>query len=194
MLRPASTFSSLAGVAAPPGRWMLLRRPLAVSALLGCVVSLIASGVLTLRLIVPAIVVWSYVPIVLILALGAVTWPRRQTVPFSRAVDVFFTGYGPWAILLIALASALSFLPPEIGWERARLWLGGIGLVVIWSAYLDYWFFRAVYRATPLAAVRDLLLVRLISWTLIFWIFAIPDSTPLGVFGGVIAAVKELTR
>jgi hypothetical protein len=38
------------------------------------------------------------------------------------------------------------------------------------------------------------LLVRLISWTLIFWIFAIPDSTPLGVFGGVIAAVKELTR
>ena len=103
-------------------------------------------------------------------------------------------GYGPWAILLIALASALSFLPPEIGWERARLWLGGMALVVIWSAYLDYWFFRAVYRATPLAAVRDVLLVRLISWTLIFWIFAVPDSTPLGVFGEVIAAVKELTR
>jgi len=29
---------------------------------------------------------------------------------------------------------------------------------------------------------------------LIFWIVAVPASTPLGVFGEVIAAVKGLTR
>jgi len=193
MLRPAATFPILLAATEPAGPWMVWRRPLAIAGLLGCVASLVASGVLTVRLIVPAALVWSYVPIAQVLALVAVTWRRRRAAPYARAVDLFFAGHGPWALFLIGIATSLAFLPPEFGWTRIRIWLGGMAGVMIWSAYLDFWFFRTVYRASPAAAVRDVVLVRAISWTLIFWIFAVPDATPLGIIGQVAEAVRELT-
>jgi len=194
MVRPAQTFSLLAAAGEPSRSWTMWRRPLAVAGLLGCVASLVASGVLTARLIVPTALAWSYVPLIQMLALVIVTWPRRRAVPTGRAIDLFFTGYGPWALFLIGLASSLAFLPLTFGWGRVRVWLGAMAIVASWSVFLDYWFFRAVYHARPAAAVRDVVLIRLISWTLIFWIFAVPTSTPWGVVREVQLAVRELTK
>jgi len=194
MVRPAQTFSNLASAHEPPRQWMAWRRPLAIAGLAGCVISLVVSGVLTLRVVVPSALAWSYVPLIQVLALVIVTWSRRRAIPMTRAIDVFLTAYGPWTLYLIGLAATLAFLPPVPGWGRVRVWLGVMAVVVVWSAWLDFWFFRVVYRARALAAIRDVVVVRLISWTLIFWIFAVPTSTPLGVVQEVVLAVRELSK
>lgn len=194
MVRPAQTYSCLASTADPARPWTMWRRPLAVAGLLGCLISIVASGVLTVRLIVPVALVWSYVPLVQMLALAVVTWPRRRAVPFARAIDLFFRGYGPWALFGIGLVASIAFPPLTFGWGRVRVWLAVIAIVLVWSAWLDFWFFRAVYRVRSAVAIRDVVWVRLISWTLIFWIFAVPTSTPLGVIHEIGLAIRELTK
>jgi len=194
MVRPAATFSVLVAAGEHSRPVLLWRRPLAVAVLLGCVVSLLSSGLLTIRFIVPAVLAWSYVPFIQILALLVVTWPRRRVVPMGRAVDLFFSGYGPWAIFLVGLAASFAFSAPVFSWGPLKVALAAMAVIVMWSACLDFWFFRIVYRAQPLPAIRDVVLVRLISWTLIFWIFAVPSATPIGVLTEIAKAVRELAR
>jgi len=43
--------------------WLAVRRPLALALFLGCAVSLMASGTLTLRLALPAALYWTFIPL-----------------------------------------------------------------------------------------------------------------------------------
>jgi hypothetical protein len=63
-----------------------------------------------------------------------------------------------------------------------------------WSAYVDLCFFRYVCGARFRRAVADVVLQRFIAWTLIFWIFAVPEPTPLGVFMEIAEAIVEVIK
>jgi hypothetical protein len=194
MVRPSRTFAALAANPPAPGAWTLWRRPLLLTLLLGCFVSLVASGTLTVRLVVLPAVYWSFVALAQVLVLAAMRWRRTDHLPLSTAVDVFLTGLGPWMLLLLGLASALAFPTPAYGWGRFRVW-AGVGLaVIVWSAYIDFWFFRIVLGASRAGAVRDVIVNRLMTWTIVFGIFAVPGSMPWSVVREVIEAVRELTR
>jgi hypothetical protein len=74
------------------------------------------------------------------------------------------------------------------------VWAGaGLG-VIAWSACIDFWFFRTVLGASPAGAVRDVIVNRLVTWTIVIGIFAVPGSMPWSVVREVIEAVRELTR
>lgn len=172
--------------------WTLCRGPLFVAFVLGCVASLIATGMLTLRIVVPAAMYWSYVPVTEVLVLAAVTWRRRRLVPFPIAVDTFFAGHAAWTLFLILVAAMLAFLPPEFGWGRLKLLLyAGIG-VIAWSAYVDFRFFRSIFRASRAAAARDVVVSRLLTWTIVFAVFAVHGTSPWGVAQEIVEAVHEL--
>jgi hypothetical protein len=151
-----------------PDAWLAIRRPLLVAFVFGCAVSLMTSGRLSLRLVAPATLYWTFVPLLEIAGLAAV-WPwKRSPVSFARAIDLFFVGNTPWSLWLCAFAAAWAFFPPA----RVYAWTGNFWpwyapalAVALWSACLDFRFFRDIPGRTPARACRDLALQRFIAWT-----------------------------
>jgi hypothetical protein len=158
--------------------WLALKKPLLLAFLLGCTVSFLTSGTLTLRLIGPAMIYWGFVPLIEIAALSAVCWNDRQNVPFPRLIDSFFRGYSPWLLWMAGMCAIWSLLSPpakSLDWTVSIVWLdGGVALAIVWSLYIDFRFFRSVLRRTPAGAVRQLALQRVISWSLIMAIIGAP--------------------
>jgi hypothetical protein len=179
MLNPAAAYRFLAQQPVGRGRWVGWRRPLLVALMLGCTMSLIASAGLSVRLAASATVYWSFVPLAETAALAVMCWRGRRTRPFRHTVDLFFAGHGPWLFWLIGLCVIWSLIPPVRAFAFTQVWLyGGASLVIAWSACIDFYFFRFVIGASPARAVRDLLLQRLISWSLIIAIFCGPAIPP----------------
>ena len=158
--------------------WLGLKRPLFLAFFLGCTVSFLTSGTLTLRLIGPAMMYWSFVPLIEIAALAAVCWSNRENIPFPKLIDSFFRGYGPWLLWLAGMCAIWALLSPpakSFDWTVCILWLGAGGtLAIAWSVYIDFSFFRSVLRRSRAGAARELALQRLFAWSLIMAIIAAP--------------------
>jgi len=179
MANPAAAYRFLAQQSPAGGIRLGLRRPLFVAFLLGCAISLFTTRSLTLRLVGPATIYWSFVPLAEIIALAAVGWREPHALSFARRIDLFFTGHGPWLLWLIGLSAIWSFFLPAEAFSLTRVWLyGAAALAVAWSACIDFCFFRFVLGRSRAGAGRDLLLHRAISWSLIIAIFGAPAIWP----------------
>ena len=142
-------------------------------------VSLIASQRLTLRLVATAAFNMSFIPLVEVAGLGAV-WRRQRGLSFSRTVDLFFMGHGPWILWLLAFASIWTFASPDHAffWTAPRYIWPTFVLAIAWSSYIDYSFFRCVFHRSRTGAAFDLFLQRAISWTLGILIFGADPLPP----------------
>jgi hypothetical protein len=180
MLNPAAAYRFLAQQASlRGGRWIGWRKPLLVAFVLGCTMSLITSAGLRLRLAGPATIYWSFVPLAETTALAAVCWRGKHARSFGRTVDLFFAGHGPWLFWLIGMCAVWSFVPPIQALVFTKVWLYGAGaIVIVWSACIDFCFFRFVMGRSLARAGCDLVLQRLISWTLIIAVFGGPAIPP----------------
>jgi hypothetical protein len=129
---------------------------------IGCAVSLVASGQLTLRLIVDGAVSFAFVPAIQLLALATVLRRRRVDPAFAHAVDRFFAGSTAWLVTLIAIGAAAAVTQP-VFWSLAMLELAAVPALVA-SVLMDYRFFRDdMAHARPARAVT---MQRLIAWPL----------------------------
>jgi hypothetical protein len=180
MRNPAAAYRLLVSEPLVGGIWLALKRPLFVAFVLSCTMSLLTAASLTLRLVGPATIYWSFVPLVEAGALAAVCWSGRGTLSFARAIDLFFTGHGPWSLWLIGLSAIWCFFSPAKALSvTSAVWLyGATAIVIAWSAYIDFCFFRSVFGRSRARASRDLLLQRSISWGLIIAIFGGPAILP----------------
>lgn len=177
--RPAATFAALARESGEPSKWTFLRRPLLLIFFFACLVSFLASQRLTLRLILTSCVNMSFIPLVEIIGLRAV-WRRERGLPFSQAVDYFFMGHGPWIVWLLAFASIWAFASPDHAffWTAPRYIWPTFILAILWSALIDYWFFRQAFHRDRSEAAFYLLVQRAISWTLGILIFGFDPLAP----------------
>jgi len=138
MLTPAQAYQTLVGQPAGSGIWLVLRRPLLFIWIFGCAVSLLTSGRLTARLVVPGAMYWSFVPLLEIAALAAVCRRQRRKISLALAVDLFFTGFGPWLLWLAGFAAIWSCLDPiqAFAWTNT-VWIRGSAVAVLaWSCCL----------------------------------------------------------
>ena len=139
--------------------------------LLGCCVSLIASGRLTARLVLGSTIAWSFIPIFEVAAFAIVRRRARSIRTFARDLDLFSAGRRPWAMFLVAAAALAAFLTPlQLNdWAEAPLTLAVLAPiaagVAIRSGYLDFRFYRDALDRASGDAMRDALLQRAISWT-----------------------------
>lgn len=150
--------------------WLAVRRPLTIAFCLGCAVSLMATGILTLRLALPAALYWSFVPLVELAGLAAALRSRLR----ADAIDDFFAAHGPWLLWLAAFAALWAFVPAPVvigGAGFPRVWYYAGGLAAIWSGWLDLTFFRRRGEHSPIVAV---LVQRAVSWPLGMLIFVAP--------------------
>jgi len=147
MLRPAAEYRQLVELS-NGGRWW--KRALRFSFLFGSVVSLAASGRLTLRLVAAGTLYASLIPLVEIAVLAAVLG-RSRKVSLARAADLFLMGHGAWCCWLLGFAGIWAFLAPipAFEWTRAIWRWGVVAAVAAWSAYVDYCFFRCVAPSGP---------------------------------------------
>jgi hypothetical protein len=104
---------------------------------------------------------------------------RPALVAFILGCTVSLLGHGPWSLWLLGLGVIWSFLPATSVFVPTTMWLLGAGvMVVVWSAYIDFCFFRFVLGRNRARAGRDLLVQRLMSWALIVLIFGAPGIGP----------------
>src|SRR5215471_10121879 len=119
------------------------RRPLLLLLFLGCFVSLMASGRITVRLIVDGAISFAFVPAFCLAGL-AVVWRLgpRTALSFASVADAFFAGFTPWLLWLIVVSGVLAFVPPRAfgSWFFPVLITGALPLV--WSLRIDWRFFR----------------------------------------------------
>jgi hypothetical protein len=152
-------------------KWSSLRRPLFAALMIGCMFSLAASRQLTLRHIVDGVCNGCLLLLGQFVAMAFIR--RGHKVSFSRAIDLFFAGFGPWLVWMLAFAAVWAFAPPL----QAFVWAGlpaipiSAGLVMLWSGYIDFQFFRQVFQRTPAGALRTLLQQRVIAGTIFTVIF-----------------------
>jgi hypothetical protein len=158
--------------------WLALRRPLLLLLFIGCAVSFLTSHILTLRLVLPGAINWSFVPAVEIGALAVVCRRDRRTVLFPQLIDSFFRGYRPWMLWLSGICAIWCLLSPAakpLDWSISVAWLdGGAVVAIAWSLYIDFCFFRSVLQRNRFRAARDLTLQRLLSWSPIMAVVAAP--------------------
>jgi hypothetical protein len=195
MVHPARAFRSLNEFFGNASFAVGFRRPAIVLLVLAAMASLLATNGLTGRIALPAAFSWCFVPAAEVLALAAVTWRRRRALPLSILIDRFFAGHGTWTLVLIVASGILASVPPGMVWWLLTgpcLWAAL--LVIIWSAYVDYCFFRFVIGAGRAAAGRDVVVIRLMTWTVVVWIFAVPGATPWAVMNEIAEAVAAVMR
>ena len=193
LVRPAAAFQWLAAQPLAGGLRVAWRRPLLLTFVIGCVISLAATGTLTARLVGPPMLYWAFVPITEILALVAIV-RRRRGIPLAVLIDRFFAGHAAWMLLLLSIAGLLAFASPAYWWLLIRVSLIGLAIVLSWSAYIDFCFFRHVVGASPAAAARDVAVHRAITWLVVFSIFATQELAARGLVREVSEAVAEILR
>jgi hypothetical protein len=196
LVRPAATFQFL-GANPPVGSAVRLawRRPLFLAFALGCAVSLIGTGALTARIVVPTTIYWAFVPLAEMAGLWVATRGRQTRWPFAAVIDVFFTGHAAWTLCVLAIVTMIAWSPASLWWMLLTKVAVPILLVVtVWSAYTDYGFFRHVMGAARGAAIRSLLIQRVISWPILIAIFAVPIQTPMDFVADLGSAIDELLR
>ncbi len=133
--------------------------------ILGCAVSLLASGRLTLRLILDGTLSFAFVPLCELVAYAIVYKVQRGTRPFAQAVDRYFAGNTPWLWWLVAFMAVGALLPARrLGSVLAPL-LFTAPIPIALSVRFDWRLFRADGRTPPQAAA-DILLQRAIAWSL----------------------------
>jgi hypothetical protein len=138
--------------------------------------SLFTTGTLTARLVGPTTVYWAFLPFVELLALLVLIGRRGRPPSLPQAIDTFFAGHAPWTLLLVGIAATWAFLPPQRAWELlTTLWVWTALLAVVWSARIDFCYFRTYLGASRRGALRDVLLWRALVWTAVLVVFAWPS-------------------
>ena len=168
LVRPAATFRELAQER-EDGMWVLVRRPLLLVLVIGCVVALQAGGRLSVRLIADGILSFAFAPLFEIVSLAIIARFGRRPLPFARLSDLFFVGNAPWLLWMFAFAAIRCFqtrmqataLPTPLFWGL----LGSIVPFAIWTACIDFHFFRQVLQRSRRRAAGDLILERAIAWS-----------------------------
>jgi hypothetical protein len=167
LLSPATAWDS-AAKSPDRGRWLSTYLLLVV--VTGCSASLMTAGRVTLRIALPCMV---YTAIVPALQIGSLAPFCRGVLPVRRAAALFSLGNLLWMAALLAFAVAWAWAPAPFLYRRL-VWARTIAayLLVAYSGYVDYWFFRRVLGRERLAAARDLAIQRSLCWipALTIWV------------------------
>src|SRR5579862_1734063 len=147
--------------------WVLLRRPLLLLFVVGCFVSIEASGRFSARLIADGMVSFAFVPIVEAASLALVWRFGGRRLRFNSAVDAFFATNAPWLLWIAGMSAFRAVAPPVLAAAPPRLlfWsLAATPVPVVWIALRsDLRLFQE--SLAPVHPVRALMLQRSVAWT-----------------------------
>lgn len=149
----------------PSHAWVLVRRPLLLTLVLGFAISIMAAGRFPVRLIADGALSFAFVPLSELAGFAVVYRVRRAPLPFAQAADRFFAGNTPWLWWLIGIMTATTVLPViRHGNLLAPLLVAAL-IPIALSVVIDLRFFREVMGRTRGRARIDVALQRILSWS-----------------------------
>jgi len=143
---------------------VLARRPLLLALVLGCAVSLGASGRFALRLIADGMLSFAFIPLSALAGFALVYRLRQPGLPFAEAVDRFFAGNTPWLWWWLAFMIAASVIPVQRHGEILAPLLITSLIPIVFSVFIDTRFFRDVMGRNRGGARLDVALQRIVAW------------------------------
>ena len=144
---------------------ILGRRLFLLAFVVGCGVSILASGRFTLRLVADGTLSFAFVPLSELIAFAVVYRRQRGTRPFVEAADRYLAGNTAWLWWLLALMSVAALLPARrLGSLLAPI-LFTSPIPIALSVRFDWRLFRGDGR-TPRQTIIDILLQRALAWSL----------------------------
>jgi hypothetical protein len=169
---------------------------LLIAFILGCGVSLLASGRFTLRLILDGTLSFAFVPLSQLIAFAVVHRVQRSRLPFRAAADRYFTTNTPWLWWMLGLLVVGAVLPAVRAGSVLPLILITAPVPLLLSVRADWRLFRADGR-TPRQAAVDIAVERAIAWSLAWTWFlgmAITSRDALYLFVEAGQAITEFIR
>jgi hypothetical protein len=155
---------------------LLARRPLTMLFVIGCAISLLASGRFTARLIVDAAVSFAFVPAAQMIALATVHRVRHSAMPPPRTIDEYFRTNLPWLWWILAIAVFAMFVPAPKRGDLGPMLLT-VPVPIVLGVVTDWRFFRRALGETPGRAAANVAGIRAISWSLAMIYFFGPGSS-----------------
>jgi hypothetical protein len=141
-------------------------------------VSLAASGRVTVRLAAPAAFYWSIAPLLQWAGLAA----ALRRLPNAEELDDYFSGFSAWLFWVAAFAALWSFLPAAFAFGHTfypHAWYFAGGIALAWSLKADHSYFRRVGGVGWAEAAGDVLIQRLVCWPIGMAIFVGPAAWQL---------------
>jgi hypothetical protein len=128
-------------------------RPIVVALTIGTAASISSTSHVSIGLVTSVTACWAFLVVIqVVVAWVAMPSASRRAIGSARAIDLLFSGHGPWSLWLLA-AAAWALAMPTI--ERDTRWLlASIAVPVIWNAVIVFAFFRAALQLPHDAAVR----------------------------------------
>jgi hypothetical protein len=141
-----------------------LKRPALVAIILGVVVSIYATGRVTVSQVLITVLCWSFAAALQTLAgLALVASAKRRSVGIPAGIDLLFVGHGPWSLWLLAVAAWAVWLPRP---DRMDVVVAATAAVpLVWTAVILFAFCRTVLGDEPRQAAIRTLLHQLLIWT-----------------------------
>ncbi len=136
-----------------------------IAFLLGCGVSLLASGRFTLRLIVDGALSFAFVPLCQLIAFAVIYRVQGSRRAFRTAADRYFTTNAPWLWWMLGLLVLGAALPAVRAGSVLPLALITAPVPILLSVRADWRLFRTDGR-TPGQAAIDIVVQRAIAWSL----------------------------
>jgi hypothetical protein len=153
--------------------------------ILGAGVSLLVASRLSVELLISLTLCWSFVPLAEIAGLLIVS-TRSHHIPLSQRVDLFCLSHAPWLIWIAIIGALGAFLPLLSIFKSLKAWTLMSGAVaLIWSLWIDFYYFRVIEETNVREAIGKLIVQRIVSWSLIIAVFSYGSFWPsmLEVFG-----------
>lgn len=184
MLRPERTYRRLADEvnATKDGSnpfWRAFKRPLFAAFMIGAFASLTSSGRFNALLVIDGMLFWSFVPLLQLLAITCVVLVlARGRFATTKAIELFFIGYGPWYLWLLIISGSCLLVPAKqiVLWPVQSGWIMPATLLIVWawSNLTTFGFLRGALNLSTVRAAVALLVYNLFLWGIIIsYLFAI---------------------
>jgi len=146
---------------------VVLRRPLLFLFVIGCFVSIEASGRFSVRLILDGAVSFAFVPFFEAVSLALVAGARAPGTGFADSLDRFFATDTPWLLWIVAMVAIRAVESPQTATATALplfdLLAASMLVPIVWTARADLRLFRSTIA--PARPVRALIVQRSVAWT-----------------------------
>jgi hypothetical protein len=178
-LAPAATYQTLVDEQTTGPWWMALARAAFYLLLFGALVAITATGHITLGLMFHITLSWNVLIAWQALAGAVIVLPAMdRRVSLSRAFELLFLAYVPWALYGLAMTALAVLAEPDL----SALVVAVTAVVPIaWTSVLVAGFCRTVLGKTAAGARRLTLVHQLVIWGGTFgyvW-FAVGGWTPI---------------
>jgi hypothetical protein len=143
---PESTYRRLVSEHVPPSWARVVTRLCFLVLAFAVIVPILATHVITIRLVLVSAAAWCFVPLIqTAMALAIIGPARGRRVGLARACELWFAGHLPYTawILLLPIIFRLGYM------LRFNLLLVTFAAAMSWAAFVEAAYCRAVLGASP---------------------------------------------